>query len=168
MSTVSLLVSSFIDREAADAAGHRLYHAGFPMAQVSVVCKDWLDAADPDGYHSRSDANRMSTEAFAGAGGILGMLAGFAVVGPFARLGPIAGLVAGSAIGGSAGRTIGWWFYGMEDPNEPEFVVAAYEEMLHQGKALLIVHGDKSLAETAEPILQEAGAIEVRHLVKPA
>jgi len=167
MNTVNLLVTSFIDREAADAAGLRLYHAGIPMGQVSVICKQRLDAIDPDGYHSRGDVDSTCTKAFSGAGAALGMLMGFAVVGPFAIFGPIAGLAAGAAVGASTGHELSWMFYGAEDMTEPEFVCSAYEAMLHRGEALLIVHGDVALGQLAEPVLREAGAIEVRHLVKP-
>ena len=131
-----------------------------------MVCKDWLNAADPNGYQSLGDATRMTTGAFAGVGGTLGLLAGFAIAGPFALLGPITGLIAGAAVGGATGFSVGWMFYDMQDPNEPDFVVASYDDMLHRGHALLVVHGDRELAHSAEPMLREAGAVEVRYLVK--
>ena len=163
----NILISAFPDHIAADKAVHALYHAGFEMGDVSVVGKDVLTARDPTGYYSQAETTSLLTKATVATGAGLGLLAGFAVAGPFVLLGPIAALATGAAIGGVAGLGLGQLFPHLMEMNEPDSVLEAFEQMLELGNFLLLIHSDKATAARAIPILNEVGAIQTRLLAEP-
>jgi hypothetical protein len=96
----------------------------------------------------------------AGLGGILGLLAGiglaaFPVAGMIVFLvGPIGGAATGTIVGGLVGSMVGW---GVHKDH-----LDHYEQLVREGKVLIVLNGNPIELAHAERILRETDALEVK------
>lgn len=155
-------VGTFATREDANFALRELRDAGFNMDRVSVVAKN----AEPDtrmgGAKVKSASEQAEGGAAAGAtagaatGGLMGLIGGLGVialpgVGAVAELGivlanTLLGSGIGAAGGGLVGALIGWGI--------PEDRARYYDEMLSQGKYVVLMEGTQAEISGAEAILK--------------
>jgi hypothetical protein len=137
-----------------------LLAANFSSSQISVVMPGEASTLRVYDETSRGGGNTGAVTAFAGAGGLLGLLAGFAVVaipgiGPLVAAGPFLGLLAGMAAGGTAGGLISA-FGGFNLPDEESI---RYVGRIKEGRLLLSVHCESAAeCERANTVLAQTGA----------
>lgn len=155
-------VGTFSNREDAEFALRELRDAGFNMDKVSVIAKDAELERDIGGVEVKSDKEQAKGGAAAGAtagaatGGLMGLIGGLGVialpgVGAVAELGivlanTLLGSGIGAAGGGLVGALIGWGI--------PEDRARYYDDMLSQGRYLVLVEGTPAEMNGAEAILQ--------------
>lgn len=155
-------VGTFSNREDAEFALRELQDAGFNMDKVSVIAKDAELEKDIGGVEVKSDKEQAKGGAGAGAsagaitGGVMGLIGGLGVialpgVGAIAELGivlanTLLGSGIGAAGGGLVGALIGWGI--------PEDRARYYDDMLSQGRYLVILEGTPAEMNGAEAILQ--------------
>ena len=157
-------VGTFVTREDAEYALRELRDAGFNMNKVSVVAKNSKreDKDNIGGAEVKSASEQAEGGAAAGAtagaatGGIMGLIGGLGVialpgVGAVAELGVVlANTLLGSGIGaaggGLVGALIGWGI--------PEDRARYYDEMLAQGRYIVLMEGTQAEISGAEAILK--------------
>lgn len=160
------IVGVFSDRKNAEKAVKALRDQGFEK-EISIAAKDERREGQGQGteMEAAEDQGMGMGEASDGAawggtlGGVTGLLAGVGAlaipgVGPLVAAGPLAAALTGAVAGGVAG--------GLLDMGIPEEEGKAYEEDVKQGKVLAVVDADGTRAETAEDILREFGADQVK------
>lgn len=155
-------VGTFATREDAEYALRELQNAGFNMDKVSVIAKNAERADNIGGAEVKSASEQAKGGAAAGAtagaatGGLLGLIGGLGVialpgVGAVAELGIVlANTLLGSGIGAAGGSLvgalIGWGI--------PEDRAEYYNEMLSQGKYVVLMEGTQAEISGAEAILK--------------
>ncbi|MBS1961811.1 MAG: DUF3341 domain-containing protein [Bdellovibrionales bacterium] len=165
------VLATFSDHGQAGRAVERLFRAGIPHRDISVVAP-----ARPEdgsvGYRRTTKASEGIAAGAAGGaviGGSLGWLAGLGAlgipgIGPFLAAGPLlsalAGVGVGGTIGGIAGALVGLGL--------PEYEARRYEGFVKEGRILLTVHvEDGAWADRAKRILREHEAREVSTAEEP-
>ena len=155
-------VGTFATREDAEYALRELRDAGFNMDRVSVVAKD-IESTDNIGGAEVKPANEQAkggaaagATAGAATGGLMGLIGGLGAialpgVGVAAELGivlanTLLGSGIGAAGGGFVGALIGWGI--------PEDRAKYYDEMLSQGRYVVLMEGTRAELNGAEAILQ--------------
>lgn len=154
-------VGTFSTREDAEYALRELRDAGFKMDRVSVVANN-PEREDSIGGKEVSTSEQVKGGTAAGAttgaatGGLLGLIGGLGVialpgVGIAAELGivlanTLLGSGIGAAGGGLVGALIGW--------GVPEDRAQYYNEMLAQGKYVVLIEGTQAEISGAEAILK--------------
>jgi hypothetical protein len=154
-----------------EGALRKLDEAGFPITHVSIVSQGLLTEKEVVGYITVEDVAKKGLITGAWAGGLLGSLAGAALLwipgfGPLIVAGKLAslllgvlsgmeGAVVGSAYGGVLGTLAGW---GIAQEH-----LFKYEEHVRAGKHLVIVHGKPEEVARAHSILQDTRAA-TRHV----
>ena len=140
--------------QAGDAVG-LLQREGYPRDQISMVTRSVQNERKLRQVIEHGDR----TESGAAAGGILGGLVGALVgaslflipgLGPLIILGPLAAAATGSAVGSLIGAISGW--------GVPADHLGRYEQMLKDGKCLVIAHGDPEEVDRAYALLSGTGA----------
>lgn len=155
-------VGTFSNREDAEFALTELRDAGFNMDKISIIAKDAELEKNIGGVEVKSDKEQAKGGAAAGAtagaatGGLLGLIGGLGVialpgVGAIAELGivlanTLLGSGIGAAGGGLVGALIGWGI--------PEDRARYYDDMLSQGRYIVLVEGTPAEMNGAEAILQ--------------
>lgn len=155
-------VGTFATREDAEYALRELQDAGFNMDKVSVIAKNPKQQGNIGGAEVKSASEQAEGGAAAGAtagaatGGLMGLIGGLGVialpgVGAVAELGVVlANTLLGSGIGaaggGLVGALIGWGI--------PEDRARYYDEMLSQGKYVVLMEGTQAELNGAEAILK--------------
>ena len=121
----------------------RLYAAGFPYSEISVLLPETEARHDIGHVKATKAPEGTATGAATGgvAGGVLGLLAGIGSlaipgVGPFIAAGPIMAALSGAAIGATTGGVIG----GLIGLGIPELEAKIYEGKLKTGNYLVSVH----------------------------
>lgn len=154
-------VGTFSTREDAEYALRELRDAGFNMDKVSVVANN-PEREDSIGGTEVTTSEQVKGGTAAGAttgaatGGLLGLIGGLGVialpgVGAVAELGVVLantllGGGIGAAGGGLVGALIGW--------GVPEDRAKFYDEMLAQGKYVVLMEGTQAEISGAEAILK--------------
>lgn len=154
-------VGTFATREDAELALQELRGAGFDMDRVSVIAQNVEPRESMGGAEVKSPSEQAKGGAAAGAttgaatGGLIGLIGGLGVialpgVGAVAELGVVLantllGGGIGAAGGGLVGALIGW--------GVPEERAKYYNEMLEQGKYVILVEGTEAEINGAEAIL---------------
>ncbi|MGV2827268.1 general stress protein [Myxosarcina sp. GI1(2024)] len=154
-------VGTFTTREDAEYALRELRDAGFDMDRVSVIAKNVEAQENISGADVKLPSEQAKGGAAAGAttgaatGGLIGLIGGLGVialpgVGAVAELGVVlANTLLGSGIGaaggGLVGALIGW--------GVPEERAKYFNEMLEQGKYVILVEGTEAEINGAEAIL---------------
>lgn len=165
------VVFGVFDTEAdAERCVSALLAANFLDSQISVVMPGEASPLRVPDETNRGGGNTGAVTAFAGAGGLLGTLAGFAAIaipgiGPLMAAGPFLGLLAGVAAGGTAGGLISA-FGGFNMPDEESI---RYVGRIEEGRLLLSVHceGDEECARANE-VLAQTGAQDMSTTLSPA
>ncbi|MBE9043484.1 hypothetical protein IQ255_03510 [Pleurocapsales cyanobacterium LEGE 10410] len=155
-------VGTFATREDANFALRELQEAGFNMDRVSVIAKNPEPNTQMGGAEVKSASEQAEGGAGAGAtagaatGGLMGLIGGLGVValpgvGAVAELGVVlANTLLGSGIGaaggGLVGALIGWGI--------PEDRAKYYDEMLSQGRYVVLMEGTQAEISGAEAILK--------------
>lgn len=155
-------VGTFATREDAEYALRELQDAKFNMDKISVVAKNPQQSDSIGGAEVKSAREQARGGASAGAtagaatGGLLGLIGGLSVialpgVGAVAELGivlanALLGSGIGAAGGGLVGALIGW--------GVPEERAKYYNDLLSQGKYIVLVEGTPAELSGAEAILQ--------------
>ena len=154
-------VGTFVTREDAELALRELQEAGFDMNKVSVVAQN-PETNTVGGAEVKSTDEQVKGGAAAGAttgaatGGLLGLIGGLGVialpgVGAVAELGivlanTLLGSGIGAAGGGLVGALIGWGI--------PEDQARYYNDMLSQGRYVVLMEGTQAEISGAEAILK--------------
>lgn len=144
--------------EPARRAIHILDRADLPTDRVSLIVSD-LEARPELNELRLGDDSAHDAAVGAGLGGLVGVLVGTAAigiagVGTVFFLGPLAGAVMGSMAGALLGALSGWGVHREH--------IDHYEQLVREGKALVVVHGNPvELAEAAR-ILHETEPLEVQ------
>ena len=151
-------VSVYDDVEQAHSAVHILKRGDFPINQTSVVTKG-LRALPQEVEKLAMGGDDSARDAAIGAGlaGVLGALGGVELnvilgIGAVFFFGPIALGVMGSVVGAFLGGMAGWGVH--------EKRIRHYEELIKDGKALIIATGTPLQLITADHILKETGPLE--------
>ena len=154
-------VGTFVTREDAELALRELQEAGFDMNKVSVVAQN-PETNTVGGAEVKSTDEQVKGGAAAGAttgaatGGLLGLIGGLGVialpgVGAVAELGivlanTLLGGGIGAAGGGLVGALIGWGI--------PEDRANYYNQMLSEGRYVVLMEGTQAELNGAEAILK--------------
>ena len=143
---------------AAQDAVHILDRADFPTEQVSLVTTGFMDRPEVVADLNLGDDSLHDAAIGAGLGGVIGVLVGIAAavvsgVGAVFLAGPIGVGVAGAATGAFLGGLVGWGVHREQ--------IHHYEQLVAQGKVLVIAHGDPLLLAEADHILKETDPVEL-------
>ncbi len=130
------------------------------MADLSIVGRNLEVDEEPVGLISPGDYAKAGAGAGASVGGLLGLIAGAAVliipgVGPVLVGGPLVaavlagveGAIAGTALGGLAGALVGW--------GVPKDRALKYETHVKGGKFIVIVRGVPEVIDRARSLLRD-------------
>ncbi|MGK7948472.1 MAG: general stress protein [Xenococcaceae cyanobacterium] len=155
-------IGTFATREDAEYALRELRDAGFDMDKVSVIAKNPDRGDDIGGAEVKSSSEQAKGGAAAGAtagvatGGLMGLIGGLGVlalpgVGAVAELGVVLantllGGGIGAAGGGLVGALIGW---GIREDR-----AKYYNDLLSQGRYLVLMEGTQAEISGAEAILE--------------
>lgn len=126
----------------AEKAVRRLAKEGLPMDKISIVGRSFQTCDNIQGFYRPGDTALAGAEAGAWFGGICGLLIGtglfiLPIVGPVFVLGPLAGLVASAIVGAGIGALITSLVSLGIYPDQ----AIKYQERIHAGEFLVIVHG---------------------------
>ncbi|MBX5467055.1 MAG: DUF1269 domain-containing protein [Firmicutes bacterium] len=156
------VAATYRDYAAAEDAVRQLIDRGIPVANISLVGKNFSIHERPLGYTTIAGVAKEGSKFGALWGGILGLLLGFTVffmpaAGPLLLFGPLAyaltTAVEGAVFGGLAGILIGW---GLKQEKAIQF-----EHSVEAGEFLVAVSGDDALVQRAYFILQNTAATDV-------
>jgi uncharacterized membrane protein len=138
----------------------RLREDGFSDLQISLVGRD--PSANPELRDAAQSGDQTETGAIngAGVGGALGVLAGATAltvtgIGPVIAAGAMAAGITGAIVGGLLGAFQGWGIH--------EDHLKNYEEMVKQGRCIVVVQGDAAEVAKAYGTLNttEADTVEM-------
>lgn len=153
------LVGTFANHEAAEQAIRLLQQHGFAADQLALVAQDFQGRPELREAVSHDDKTHTKAAIGAGTGGLLGLVAGAALltvpgIGFFALPATMAAAMTGSIVGGLVGAMSGWGI--------PEEQAEHYQSLVKQGHLVLTVFGNpKSLAEAKLLLEDETAAEEV-------
>jgi len=156
--TQSNIVAVYPNHAAAENAVRLLQKEGYPMAQLSIIGRDFQTIEHPIGFVTTGTVAKDGAKFGAWTGGLFGLLMGAAFlivpgVGPVIIAGPLSaaliagaeGAVAGAALGGLTGALVG---LGISKDK-----ALRYEAQVKTGKYLLTVAGDAAQIEKAKSAL---------------
>lgn len=155
-SSVTAVYSQMSDVESAIAV---LQSKGVARESISVVAQGLHSDETIHGIVFEEHPALHSGASAAWVGGIFGLMIGLAIawipgIGPIVAAGPIAASIAtaleGAALGASGLGLLG----GLVSWGVSEGQMHEYEEMVRNGKYLLVVHGDEAGITQAEEILR--------------
>lgn len=158
------VVAVFSDMRQSELALRILNRGGFPIDQVSVVSKGLQNQpAEIDEIKMGGDDSVRDAAVGAGLGGIGGALIGTAMSAVFGLgtvffFGPLGLAMMGVVVGGFLGSMRGWGVH--------EERIDHYEELVKQGKLLVIANGNPLQVIQAERMLKEADPLEVHAYAK--
>jgi outer membrane lipoprotein SlyB len=153
------VVGVFDDFDHARDAVLALNQAGFLPERISLVAPGAHEHPEVRESLQYGDETTRNAAKGAGLGGLAGLLVGGAALtasglGPIFAAGYIATALTGAIAGAFLGAMSGWGVH--------EDHIAEYEEMVRQGKTLVMFHGDPLQTAEAERILQRCRAGDVR------
>jgi hypothetical protein len=136
-----------------------LREAGFPDNRISLIAPGTHGEPGVKEPLKYGDETTNNAAKGAGIGGLVGLLAGGAALtisglGPIFAAGYIATTITGAIAGAFLGAMSGWGIH--------ENHIAEYEDLVRQGKTLVMFHGDPLQTADAERMLQRSKATEVR------
>jgi uncharacterized membrane protein len=157
-------VAVFADLKAAEDAVRALEHAGFEMAQLSIVARGVNEERHVIGF----DTPAVREGRWARWGAVWGVLFGAFIflpgVGPVAVGGYILYLLMTTAIGAGAGALTA----ALSTVGVPADAVIRYETALRADRQVLIAHGTPADVESARELLSASAAESVEiHLGSP-
>jgi hypothetical protein len=153
------VVAVYADFEEAKAAVRHIESNDIPHRCVSLV-RHSVKAEVPDEEElDYGDKSETYAAKGAGAGGLLGLLLGAPIIaipgiGPVLLAGPIATGMVGAIVGGFLGAMSGW---GVARDR-----ISKYEQLVREGKTLIVVHGEPDEVARAKELLQDTEAERVR------
>jgi hypothetical protein len=156
------VAATYKEYTAAENAIRKLIDRQIPVANISLVGKDFSIHEKPLGYTTIGGVAKKGSKFGALWGGIIGLLMGFTiffmpVTGPLLLFGPIAyaltTAVEGAVFGGLAGLLVGW---GLKHEKALQF-----EKSVEQGEYLVVVSGDEELMSRAYLVLQSTDTINL-------
>lgn len=144
--------------QSAEEAVHTLDRSDLPTEQASLVTSGLKDRPELVEELKMGDDSVHDAAIGAGLGGVLGLLTGLAVAAMVAPVGVVfvVGAMAGmlsATTGAFLGSIAGW---GVHHEH-----IRHYEQLVKDGKVLVVVHGNPLDLAKADRILQETDAIEV-------
>jgi hypothetical protein len=164
------VIAVYPDHASAEDAVRRLQKEGIPMANMSIIGKDFQAVDKPIGFITTGDVAKSGAKVGAWTGGLFGLLVGAAFlilpgVGPVVIAGPLAaallggieGAIAGAAFGGLTGALVG---LGISKDK-----AIRYESQVKAGKFLVSVQGDGQQIEHAKSLLS-SGKAETTEVVQ--
>jgi Heat induced stress protein YflT domain len=165
MPETNSVVAVYSSHTDAESAVKDLQRSGFPMAQLSIVGKDYHSEEHVVGYYNTGDRMKYWGKLGAFWGGLWGFLIGAAFfwipgIGPVLVAGPlVAWLVAaleGAVLGGGL-SALGAALFSIGIPRNS---VLQYETSVGAGKFLLVAHGTEAEVGHAREILQSSRGAE--------
>jgi len=145
----SIVVATYPDHAAADAAIKAIAGQGVDMKKLSIVGKGYHTEDKAIGYYTTGD--RIKTWGASGMfwGGLWGLLTGAAFfvipgVGPIAVAGPLVAALVGALEGAAVVGGVSALGAGLVGLGVPKNTVVKYEEAIRADKYLLIYHGSES------------------------
>jgi len=153
------VVAVFESHEAARSAVKAVISAGVDRGAVSLIGRTLEDENELRDVINQGDKGQKGVATGAGLGGLLGLVAGAALLplpglGPFLALGPLAAGATGAVVGGLLGGLSEW---GVE-PDEVE----RYEKLLKEGQSLVVVAGPPEGVATGEEVLRTRQPSEIK------
>jgi hypothetical protein len=153
------VVGIFDQFEDARDAVLALNQAGFAPDRISLVAAGIDGRPEVQEALQYGDQTTINAAKGAGIGGLAGLVVGGAALtasglGPIFAAGYIATTLTGAIAGAFLGAMSGWGVH--------EDHIADYEEMVRQGKTLVMFYGDPLQTAEAERILQRCRAGDVR------
>ncbi|MGF1492874.1 MAG: hypothetical protein ACFBSC_10565 [Microcoleaceae cyanobacterium] len=155
-------IGTFLARRDAEHALRELRDIGFDMDKISIVSRNAASEEPMTDVEVKTPGEQAKGGAAAGAaagattGGIMGLIGGLGIlaipgVGPVAELGVVlANTLLGSGIGaaggGMVGALIGW--------GVPEDRARYYDQMIAQGRYILLMEGTQTEVDRAEEVLR--------------
>ncbi len=152
------VVGVFDDFSAARDAVLALNQAEFAKERISLVAAGVNERPDVREALQYGDNTTKDAATGAGIGGLLGLVVGGAALtvsglGPIFAAGYIATTLTGAIAGAVLGAMAGWGVH--------EDHIAQYEDLIRQGKTLVIYYGNPRETADAERLLQSCRADDV-------
>ncbi len=164
-----LLVAVYEKKEDVKEAVKKLMENGIDRKMISVIAKGHEEAIEK--YEIEKENSDILFWGAQGAfwGAILGALAGgiFFIVpgfGPIVGAGPIAAALSGALGGALTGGAIFSLADALIEWGLDEIEAKRLEDLVRQGKYLLLVHADEDIVNKAKEILDETPAKEIEIL----
>lgn len=152
------VVGVFNDFSAARDAVLALNQAGFAKERISLIAAGVDERPEVQEVLQYGDNTTKDAATGAGIGGLLGLVIGGTALtvsglGPIFAAGYIASTLTGAIAGALLGAMAGWGVH--------EDHIAQYEDLIREGKTLVLYHGDPRETAGAERLLQSSNAEEV-------
>ncbi len=152
------VVGVFEDFSAARDAVLALQQSGFAKERISFVGPGVKDDGEAQPTLQYGDESTSDAAKGAGIGGLVGLLVGGTALsvsglGLVFAAGYIASALTGAIAGAFLGAMSGWGVH--------EDHIAQYENLVREGKILVMYHGDPRQTADAERVLQRANATDV-------
>ncbi|QDU29715.1 hypothetical protein ETAA8_48300 [Anatilimnocola aggregata] len=133
----------------------KLHESGFSADEYSIVGVKSEDSPDLENAANYGDRTETDAMVGAGAGGAVGILAGATVltltgIGPVIAAGALAAGITGAIVGGLLGAFQGWGIH--------EDHLKNYEEMVKDGKSLVVVRSSAAQVAIAYGMLNTTAA----------
>ncbi|MBW3597282.1 MAG: hypothetical protein KY475_08410 [Planctomycetes bacterium] len=149
------VVGVFEDFSLARDAVLALGQSGFAKERISLVAADVHEHPDVQQILQYGDQTTKDAAKGAGVGGLVGLLVGgtaltISGLGPVFAAGYIASTLTGAIAGAFLGALSGW---GVHKDH-----IAEYEELVKEGKTLVMYHGPPRETADAERVLQRSQA----------
>lgn len=161
----NIVVATYPNHQAADAAVKALAEQGVDMQKLSIVGKGYHTEEHAVGYYTTGD--RMKAWGAGGAfwGGLWGLLTGAAFfvipgVGPIAVAGPLVAAVVGALEGAVVVGGISVLGAGLAGLGLPKDAVVKYESAIRADKYVLVYHGGESDVSGVRQKIEQIGGHE--------
>lgn len=158
----NVVVATYPNHQAADAAVKALAEQGVDMQKLSIVGKGYHTEENAVGYYTTGD--RMKAWGAGGAfwGGLWGLLTGAAFfvipgVGPVAVAGPLVMAVVGALEGAVVVGGISALGAGLVGLGLPKDAVVKYESAIRADKYVLVYHGEESDVAAVRQKIEQIG-----------
>ena len=151
-------VAIFDSLAQAKSAVARLEETGYPGDQLSIAAR----GSEQELQNERSVDTGDQSERRWAQGSLVGGAVGLLLASPLLLIpgggvallaGPIGAGMAGSIVGGLLGAMSGW--------GVPSHRIEQYEQLLHEGRVMVIANGSPHVVVHTERLLQETDASEV-------
>jgi len=155
---VDMAVAVFPTHDLADEAIKQLQKAGFKMANLSIIGKDYQTEEHPIGFFNVADQAKFWGKKAAFWGSLVGILTSSAflvvpVLGHIIVLGPLVSSLIGALEGAAVGGGVGALWAALGSWGVPENSVIRYQDAVKAGKFVVFARGTPDEISRAKSLL---------------